>query len=191
MLWYCSDMVACIKYPLYIHTISSVDGFGSVRPALGWGKAEDYEGRKNCLDEKYLQTLVLLELGKCDAMHLFFKDMIGLLLKLLTYVVLLVLTLCFEMPSVLAYPSYRFCSSSTRLGKKPCLLLCMGELASRQDFILCLLTNLHVPQCLALSSSGYLDLNVASRNPMSWWCHCQQKRGVPVLRILGLTFPFH
>lgn len=88
--------------------------FLSVRCPLDLGKAEDHEGRKNCLDEKHLRTLVLLELGKCDAMLLSFKDMIGLLLKLLTYVVLPVLTPCFEMLSALVYPSHPFWPSSTR-----------------------------------------------------------------------------
>jgi len=69
-----------------------VDGFGSVRPPLCLGKAEDHEGRKNCHDEKYQQNLLLLEPEKCDAMLLSFKDVTGLLLKLFTYVVLSVLT---------------------------------------------------------------------------------------------------
>lgn len=104
----------------FIHSHNMLQWMGLVLLGLLWAgvRLKIMKGEKNCLDEKYLQTLVLLELGKCDAMHLFFKDMIGLLLKLLTYVVLLVLTLYFETPSVLAYPSYPFCPSSTRLGKK-------------------------------------------------------------------------
>lgn len=44
---------------------------------------------------------------------------------------------------------------------------------------------------LSLSSSGYLDLNRTSHNPISWWCDYQQEGGIPVLRILALTFSFH